>query len=226
MHKMRQSGGSDRYKKWRTPLLWGLFFSTLAVVGILIYKELTTPLPVQDVTDIVSTVPPKVEPPTAEAKAKHNVAPTYPKYLVIPKLGINTNVYAVGKTKDGAVDAPQTAWGVGWYQDGTLPGAGSGAALIDGHVNDAFNTPGVFYELSQLLAGDDIAVIRGDDSQLHYKVVKVTEEPLRNIDMNKVLSSIETGKEGLSLVTCGGKYDKAMNTYTDRVIVYAVRVAS
>lgn len=216
----------SKYKKIRRYSVWGCFTVAILTIGFLLFKELATPLETSPAaTDIISTVPPKTEPPTPQAKVEHKVPPVYPKYLIIPKLSINTNVYAVGKTKDGAIDAPQTAWGVGWYRDGALPGAGSGAALIDGHVNDTFNTPGVFYELPRLLAGDDITVIRGDDSQLHYKVVKVTEEPLRNIDMNKVLSSIEAGKEGLSLVTCGGKYDKATNTYTDRVIVYAVRVS-
>lgn len=214
------------YKKIRPYILWGGLVIIVAGLVFLSIKELTTPLKGPSIpSDLVSTVPPKTEPPTAEAKAEHRVPPTYPKHLVIPKLNINTNIYAVAKTESGAIDAPQTAWGVGWYQDGTLPGAGSGAALIDGHVNDAFNTPGVFYELSNLKAGDEITIIRGDDSKLHYKVVKVSEELLSNIDMNKVLSSVETGKEGLNLVTCGGKYDSVARTYTNRVIVYTVRIS-
>lgn len=214
------------YKKMRPYILWGGLVIVIASLAVLIIKELAAPLKGPSApSGIVSTIPPKTEPPTPEAKLEHKVPPTYPKYLIIPKLNINTNVYAVGKTEHGAIDAPQTAWGVGWYRDGTLPGSGSGAALIDGHVNDAFNTPGVFYELSTLSTGDDITIIRGDDSQLRYKVVKTTEEPLKNINMNKVLSSIEAGKEGLNLVTCGGKYDKATNTFADRVIVYAVRAS-
>lgn len=216
-----------KYKKIRTHILWSGLALAVIIVSFLLFKELTTPLKIPPAaTAIVSTAPPKTEPPTPEAKAEHTVPPTHPKHLIIPKLNINTNVYAVGKTEHGAIDAPQTAWGVGWYRDGTLPGSGSGAALIDGHVNDAFNTPGVFYELSTLSAGDDITIIRGDDSELRYRVVKTTEEPLKSIDMNKVLNSIDAGQEGLNLVTCGGKYDKATNTFTDRVIVYAVRLAS
>lgn len=203
-----------------------ILFVIITGLGILIYSEFSSPLmPPPEPVSIVTNAPPKTEPPTPEAKAEYKVPPTYPKHLIIPRLNINTNVYALGKTEHGAIDAPQTAWGVGWYRDGTLPGSGSGAALIDGHVNDAFNTPGVFYELSTLSTGDDITVIRGDDSQLRYRVVKTTEEPLKSIDMNKILSSIEAGKEGLNLVTCGGKYDKTTSTFTDRVIVYAVRTS-
>ena len=195
----------------------------MAIAGLLLYKELSTPLIQPIPAGISTTSPPQTEPPTAEAKAQHSVPASYPKYLLVPKLRINTNIYAVGTTR-GMIDAPQTAWGVGWYRDGTTPGDGSGAALIDGHVNDAFNTPGVFYELSKLARGDEITVVRGDDSQLHYRVVKVSKEPLEGIDMNKVLSTTESGKEGLNLITCGGDYDSATHTYSHRVIVYSVRV--
>lgn len=192
---------------------------------ILIFKELATPTESSSIpSSIVSDTPPKTEPPTTESKLAHKVPPTHPRYLIIPRLNINTNIYALGKTKEGAIDAPQTAWGAGWYQEGTLPGTGSGAALIDGHVNDAFNTPGVFYELSSLTPDDKVTIVRGDNKELYYKVVKVTEEPLENIDMSKVLRSVDVEKEGLNLITCGGKYDRTASTYTNRVIVYAVRV--
>lgn len=216
----------SKHKKIRTYIAWGCLIVAILTIGFLLFKELVTPLKTPaTTTDIISTAPPKTEPPTPEVTSRHTVPPTHPKHLVIPKLNINTNVYTVGTTKDGAIDAPQTAWGVGWYRDGTLPGNGSGAALIDGHVNDAFNTPGVFYELSSLLVGDSITIIRGDDTQLRYKVVKVTEEPLKDVDMRKVLSPVDANKEGLNLITCGGKFDKATSTYTDRVVVYATRVA-
>lgn len=214
-----------QYFKFR-PLLFRMFlFGIFIVISLLVYEELTSPLQQPEATSIVSKVPPHSEPPTEAARNEHSVPPNYPKYLAIPKLSINTNVYAVGTTKEGAVDAPETAWGVGWYRDGTIPGSGSGAALVDGHVNDAFNTPGVFYELSSLTHGDKVTIIRGDDSELHYQVVKVSEEPLKNIDMKRVLSSVEPGKEGLNLITCGGKYDKATRTYANRVVVYTVRVS-
>lgn len=214
-----------RYRKLRPLLFWVLLLGTFAVIGASIYKELTSPLPsTSEVTGIVSASPPQTEPPTAELKANYSVPPHNPKHLLIPKLNVTTNIYPVGITKEKAIDAPDTAWGVGWYQEGTLPGSGSGAALIDGHVNDAFNTPGVFYEISKLTGGDNITIIRGDDSELRYEVVSVSEEPLRDINMNKVLSSIEASKEGLNLITCGGKYDRTTNTYSDRIVVFAVRV--
>ncbi len=213
------------YKKIRPYLLWSGLVVVTVILAVLIIKELATPLKSPPVpTGIISVAPPKTEPPTSEIKAAYTVPPAYPKYLAISKLNINTNVYAMGKTESGAIDAPQTAWGVGWYKDGVLPGNGSGAALIDGHVNDAFNTPGVFYRLSELASGDEITIVRGDNRELRYRVVNVTEEPLNGIDMRKILSPAEPGKEGLNLITCGGKYDQASHTYANRVIVYSVRM--
>jgi LPXTG-site transpeptidase (sortase) family protein len=225
MHDTRQPGRSDRYKKWRSPLLWILFFGTLIAVGALLYKELTTPLRPPDITGIANNVPPQTEPPTADVKASYTVPAQNPKYLIIPKININTNIYPVGLTKEKAIAAPDTAWGVGWYQDGARPGSGKGAALIDGHVNDAFNTPGVFYELSSVTAGDEVTIVRGDDSRLNYRVITVTKEPLKNIEMERVLRSVDPTKEGLNLITCGGSYDKSTQSYTDRVVVYTVRVS-
>lgn len=223
MHKMNWPDKVARRKKWRSVFFWLPFLGATAALGILIYKDLTTPLSRPGITDIVSATPSQTEPPTAELKASHSVPPHNPKHLLIPKLNITTNIYPVGITKEKAIDAPKTAWSVGWYQDGTLPGSSSGAALIDGHVNDAFNTPGVFYKLSELTVSDEVTIIRGDDSRLNYTVINVVQEPLKNIDMNKVLRSADPNKEGLNLITCGGRYDKATQSYTDRVIVYTVR---
>lgn len=192
--------------------------------GVYIYKDLTTPLPTHTATNITNDTPPQTEPPTAEARANHKVPPQNPKHLIIPKLSINTNVQAMGITTQGAIDAPKTAWDVGWYQNSTLPGGGSGAALIDGHVNDAFNTPGVFSGLPNLSEGDDVIIIRGDDSKLTYKVVDMISQPLGTIDMKKVLRSADPSKEGLNLITCGGRYDKVTQTYSDRIVVFTIRV--
>lgn len=226
-YKIRYNKAMKRgnYKKWRPLLVWLLILGAFTVVGALLYKELTSPLKTPEATGIVSTAPAQTEPPTAEAKAEHQVPPSHPKHLIIPKLEIETNIYAVGLTKEGAIDAPQTAWGAGWYQDGSQPGSGTGAALLNGHVNDAFNTPGVFYELSNLASGDEVTVVRGDDSRLVYRVANVVQQPLHNVDMKKALSSADPSKEGLNLITCGGRYDKATGSYSDRVIVYTVRIS-
>lgn len=162
---------------------------------------------------------------TEQQKKAYTVPASHPRELKIPKLGIDANILSMGILKDGSLDAPKTAWDVGWYDESALPGSGQNALLIDGHVNDALNTPGVFYHLGTLKTGDDMQIERGDNELFTYKVVQVDQKPIDQVDMAKMLRSAEPGKEGLNLITCGGDYDYKRETYKDRILVYAVRIS-
>jgi LPXTG-site transpeptidase (sortase) family protein len=161
---------------------------------------------------------------TPEQHAAYAVPADHPKNLIIDSLGVNANVLPMGTLNDGALDAPKTAWDVGWYEKSALPGTNDGALLIDGHVNDRLGKPGVFYGIDSLKSGDDLSIERGDGAMYTYSVVRVEQKPLADVDMAKMQRSITPGKEGLNLITCGGEYDDARGSYDDRVLVYAVRV--
>ena len=159
---------------------------------------------------------------TTQEKAAYTVPSTHPRMLVIPKLGIDAAVVAVG-APGGVMAAPGSAWDAGWYDKSSLPGSGSGALLIDGHVNDALNSPGVFYNLSTLKKDDEIIIERGDGRRFAYSVSEVRLVPLQEVDMNEMLTPAESGKEGVNLITCGGTYNTKKQTYDHRVLVFAVR---
>jgi len=125
-------------------------------------------------------------------------------------------------TTEGVLNAPASAWDVGWYNQSGLPGLDVSALLIDGHVNDALNSPGIFYKLSSLISGDRIEVERGDGQKFTYSVVNVEQKSLRDVDMTAMLKSAIPGKQGLNLITCGGTYSYETKTYDDRVLVFAV----
>jgi LPXTG-site transpeptidase (sortase) family protein len=162
---------------------------------------------------------------TPEQKLSYDVPGNHPKNLVIDSLGIGANVLPMGILADGALDAPKTAWDVGWYNQSALPGSGEGALLIDGHVNDALNTPGVFFDINSLKLGDSMKIERGDGTMYTYQVVQTDQKPIEQVDMAKMMRSITPGKEGLNLITCGGAYDSSRETYKDRILVYAVRIS-
>jgi LPXTG-site transpeptidase (sortase) family protein len=162
---------------------------------------------------------------TAEEKDSYVVPADHPRHLIIESQGISVNILPMGLTETGALDAPKSAWEVGWYDHSTLPGSGHGALLIDGHVNDALNSPGVFYKIHTLKSGDEIKIERGDNQIVTYQVVKSEQQPIERVDMAKMLQSIEPEKEGLNLITCGGEYNYKQQTYDDRVLVYAERVS-
>lgn len=192
----------------------------IAAGGYTLYGALHTP------KQAVSILPPaevkaSAEQKTPAQKQAYTVPPTHPRQLTISKLGIDANILPMGATR-GVLNAPTSAWDVGWYNESGLPGLDTGALLIDGHVNDALNSPGVFYKLSSLVSGDKIQVERGDSQKFNYSVVTVEQKSLSNVDMNKMLTSTTPGKQGLNLITCGGTYNYETKTYDDRVLVFAV----
>lgn len=160
---------------------------------------------------------------TVEQKAAYNVPPERPRQLIIDSLGISANVLPMSTLKSGALDAPKTAWDVGWYSGSALPGNGYGALLIDGHVNDSLDRPGVFAAIGTLKNGDLLKVQRGDGAEFSYAVKLVEQKSVSQVDMNKLLRPVSEGKEGLNLITCGGTYNKQMKTYDDRILVYGER---
>lgn len=161
---------------------------------------------------------------TTEQKQEHAVPAAHPRHITIPSINVSANVISVGLTADGAMAAPETAWDVGWYNQSALPGPSKGAVLLDGHVNNALNTPGVFFQLGTLKKGDAITLERGDGAILNYTILRVEQIPTKKVDMARMMQSAEAGKQGLNLISCGGAYDYAKRTFVDRVLVFAVEV--
>jgi len=159
---------------------------------------------------------------TTQQKQEYTVPASHPRMLTIKKLGVNAAILPMG-APGGAMAAPASAWDVGWYNQSALPGSDSGALLIDGHVNDALGTPGVFANLTTLQNGDELQIERGDHQLFVYTVTKVQSVALQNVDMSTMQRSVEPGKEGLNLITCSGVYDYKKKTYDHRILVFAVR---
>lgn len=157
------------------------------------------------------------------AKAKHTVPASHPRQLLIPSIGVNANIISLGVLTDGSLAAPVTGWDVGWYDQSSLPGVDDGALLMDGHVNNTLGTPGIFFNLHTVTAGDDITVERGDGELIAYEVVRVEQKPTAQVDMVQMMKSATPGKQGLNIITCGGVYDHAKQTFVDRILVFAVQ---
>jgi len=216
-----------KYNAWNRLRPWlggGLLIAMLVLAGYFIYIEYIAPTPLVEtkgVTDQPADASGAMK--TDQQKSEYAVPPDHPRELTIQKLGINANIIPISALKDGSLDAPKTAWDVGWYEKSALPGSGSGASFIDGHVNDAIGTPGIFYKLSLLTKGDQITIERGDHTTISYVVVEIDQQAIAEVDMNKALSPLDSSKEGLTLMTCGGVYNATRKTYDDRIIVYAER---
>jgi LPXTG-site transpeptidase (sortase) family protein len=165
---------------------------------------------------------PSTDKPSAKAISQYIVAPDAPRYLKIPKLGVNARVLQVGTNKDGSLGTPSNVFDTAWYNASAKPGQ-PGATLIDGHVS-SWTSHGVFYGLKNLKPGDTMQVVRGDGSVFNYKVVKTQVYKDNNVDMRAAITPVVQGTPGLNLITCTGQVKPGTSEFNERVIVFTEQV--
>jgi sortase (surface protein transpeptidase) len=161
-------------------------------------------------------------PPQVELPPPHRpLGDALPLRVDIPGLGVQAPVVARGLDERGALDPPpfdQPAV-VGWYADGVKPGA-AGTALMVGHV-DTESRPAVFYKISAMRPGQKIRVVRDDGKVAEFTVDDVQVLTRDQFDAQQAYGPRRSGRAELRLVTCGGSFDRATNSYTANVIVSA-----
>lgn len=137
-----------------------------------------------------------------------------PITLRIPELGVDTGLVSLGLTKSGEQEVPsvKTPEVAGWFEPGPEPGE-PGAAVLLGHVNGSGKW-GVFARLTELKAGSTVQV---DDRT--YTVYEVMHAPKDKFPTDRVYTS--QGPSEIRLITCGGSFDKAAQSYRDNIIVFA-----
>lgn len=167
-----------------------------------------------------------------EKKEEYSVPdPSYPKYISIPKLNIEkARIIQLGLISGtNQLDSPPSIFDAGWYIKSAKPGSGSGALLLDGH-NSGPTKAGIFEKLHELKSGDEIIIERGDGQIFSYKV---QDNRVMNLDdvnsadnkfgMATMLQSIDSSKEGLNIITCVGDWDYSKSTFSQRVMLRAVK---
>ncbi|MEU9362674.1 class F sortase [Streptomyces sp. NPDC051784] len=148
-----------------------------------------------------------------------------PQRVEIPSIGIKATVVRRGLDAEGAIEPPPfaTPKAVGWYADGTEPGA-EGAALFVGHV-DTESEPAVFYGLSAARPGEKVRVSRTDGKIAEFTIDDVQVFTRERFDAQKAYGQRHDGRAELRLITCGGTYDRASHAYTANVVVSAYLTA-
>jgi hypothetical protein len=141
-----------------------------------------------------------------------------PTGLVIPAIGVRTQLIRLGVTASGALQVPTSTAVAGWYTGSPRPGA-TGAAVIVGHI-DSYLGPGVFFRLRELRPGELVYVRRGHASLAVFKVTEVQMFLKTKFPTADVYSPVPDAQ--LRLITCGGTFDPATGHYLSNVIVFAV----
>jgi LPXTG-site transpeptidase (sortase) family protein len=159
---------------------------------------------------------------TSKTSANYSVAPDLPRFIKIPKLGINAPIVSVGLASDGSVGTPSNIYEAAWYNGSTKPGT-NGASFIDAHSSASGGA--LFGHLDRLTNGDKIQVQKGDGSTITYQVMSVQIVPKDSVDMASMLRPFGSTSKGLNLITCQGNWIDSEKTLTHRVLVYTQQVS-
>lgn len=137
-----------------------------------------------------------------------------PVTIRIPKINVDTAIEQVGLLENGQMGVPADEDQVGWFEPGVKPGS-KGNAVIAGHV-DSKTGPAVFYELDQLVAGDEIVIVDEAGNTLRFEVTKTERYETANAPIKEIFGA--TDKRNLNLITCSGTFGSA--GYDERFVVY------
>lgn len=217
------------YTKERHPGRWIAFIIFLALLGAAGwygYKwystgEFPIPLPIASADSGVN------ESVVTEAQIKqYSVPANNPRYISIPSQFIgNTRVFPLGLAADKQLATSDNINDAAWYEKSSTPGSG-GVVLINGH-STGIRHDGAFAKLKTLQADASIVIERGDGKQFTYKVVEnksVTIEELAATGMKTMGQPVDSGKEGLNIITNDGKWVPRLGTFDHRVLLRAAIV--
>jgi LPXTG-site transpeptidase (sortase) family protein len=160
-----------------------------------------------------STTAPPTPPPTT-------APPAEPVTISIPSLGVDAPVVPVGLEPSGEMEVPP-ATEAGWYLHGPRPGAPSGTAVIAAHV-DYGGQRGVFFDLRSLQVGAEVTVDAADGVRRRFVVVERYQVDKDQLPIEQIF--VAGGDPGLTLITCGGTFDRGVRSYRDNIVVRAVPV--
>ena len=222
---MSKTGKFKKTLHKQTPLL----LIIIGIIGLIIaagmYFHKSSYGPPANISSVsVAAAPSSVKPPASTVNS-YSVPPTDPKYIAIPAISINkVPIIKLGLLKTGAIATPNNIFETGWYDASSKPGQ-AGAMFIYGHVS-SWSANGIFYNLKKLVAGDQVTITRGDNTNYTYQVVSTKIYPYNNVDMGQVLSPINSSTPGLNLMTCTGQVIKGTSEFNERLVVFTSLVSS
>lgn len=206
-------------KGWRRrPPTWAIAAAAAAVVGLVVGL----------LVGGGDSAPPQAAAPRSTAAAPSSGVPQVvtalahiaPLQVVIPAIGVDAPLVNLGLHTDGTLEVPQDYDKAGWFTGGNYPGDPTGPpGVIAGHVDNT-SGPAVFYDLKNLVAGDEVSVIRADNSVAVFVVTATAQYPKSAFPAAEVYASVADSE--LVLITCTGEFNENARSYLDNLVVRAV----
>jgi len=145
---------------------------------------------------------------------------TAPLRIKIPELGVDSKVVPVGINPDQSMEIPSNIFNIGWYEPGPSPGDPFGSAVLAGHRDGAEDGRGAFYNLGELDRGDVIKLAT-KTKKMKFLVLRTEILDKRTFALRSQEIFASDGPGVLTLITCGGDYDRSRGGYQANVIVTA-----
>lgn len=157
--------------------------------------------------------------------------------LVVPLYGIEAPLTLRTVGQDGVMANPDGPDDVAYYNFSNWPGKGGapglgGNAVFAGHVdsgtkacdNGTIPPPcqAVFWDISALRLGDEVQV-HIDGVIYRYSVTSNQSVVAATAPWDQIVSATE--QETITLITCGGDFNRVTREYTNRQVVVAVRTS-
>jgi sortase (surface protein transpeptidase) len=194
----------------------------ISLVGLLLLgcatpqEPLTAPSPAPVATPTEEPAEPESEPePEPEPAPDPDLPEGEPATVRIPAIDVDVELVRLGLEADGAMEVPDFGL-AGWYAEGPPPGH-PGPAAIAAHV-DSRAGPDVFYRLRELEPGDEVHVAYDTGDEVTFVVADRERLPKDELPAERIWPV--TSDPLLTLITCGGEFDREVRHYRDNVIVY------
>ena len=130
-------------------------------------------------------------------------------------------IIEVGVEANGEMEIPGASE-VGWYRFGPTP-RDEGSAVLAAHI--AYNgRNGVFRRLANVEIGSIVTVQYDDGTTTTHVVREIAQYGKEDLPLDRVFA--KSGPQVLTLITCGGSFNRSLNSYADNVVVYATPMES
>ncbi len=151
---------------------------------------------------------------------EHESAGPSPTSISIPSIGVSdAGVVDVGVADNGDMEIPG-ADAVGWYRFNPNPGE-PGSAVLAAHISFD-GRPGVFRYLNDASVGDVVSVGFDDGSERSFEIVELAQYSKGDLPKDRVFA--KSGDPVLTLITCGGDFNRELRSYEDNIVAYAIPI--
>lgn len=143
-----------------------------------------------------------------------------PVAIFIPEAKVDAPIETT-EIINGRMSDPSGPFVVGWYRESARLTEPDNVVMA-GHLDYWGVGRAVFYHLGALDEGDAVSVLGDDEHEYAYEVEWV--RTIRTIDAGpEAIREVvdKTDDERLTLITCGGDFDRELGEYEERTVVRA-----